>query len=89
MVLLPETTRKLKEADHHLGQLNKLHKMNYTNTINPDQQEFRSQLSAFLSAARSVTLVLQKEQKAAYDAVFSIWKKGLSTEELTLLKFFN
>lgn len=46
--------------------------------------------SAFLSAGRSVTFVLRKEEKEAYDAWFPDWKRNcISTDDQDLLKFMN
>ena len=46
-------------------------------------------LSAFLSAGRSVTFVLQAELKAAYDNWFLPWRDRLETDERELLKVMN
>jgi hypothetical protein len=52
-------------------------------------EEFQFYLSAFLSAGRSVTLVLQAEHKAKYDAWFCDWKATLSADQAALLVNFN
>jgi len=46
-------------------------------------------LSAFLSAGRSVTFVLQKEQKDSYDTWFPTFLAALDVEERKLLDFMN
>ena len=60
-------------------------------SVNPGSvsEEFWFELSAFLSAARSITFVLQSESKEAYDAWFPNWCDGLKTEERALLKSMN
>jgi hypothetical protein len=52
-------------------------------------EEFHFYLSAFLSAGRSVTLVLQAEHKAKYDAWFPDWKAALPMDQAALLVNFN
>ena len=47
----------------------------------PNEPEaFLHYLSAFLSAGRSVTLALQREEKDKYDAWFNDWKRDKCTE---------
>lgn len=57
-------------------------------TLN-QSDEFAYYLSAFLSAARSVTLVLQVEKKDEYDNWFPPWRDSLSEEDRELLVFMN
>lgn len=46
-------------------------------------------LSAFLSAARSVTFALQNEAKDQYDSWFRSWLEGLPEEDKKVLRFMN
>src|SRR5260370_34128161 len=46
-------------------------------------------LSAFLSAARSVTWVLQVEEKDKYDAVYPAWEAMVDDMDLGLLRYMN
>lgn len=54
-----------------------------------DQEQYQFFLSAFLSAARSVTFVLQKEGKATYDRTFPLWRNNLPNEDRELLDLMN
>ena len=54
-----------------------------------EPEAFHFYLSAFLSAARSVTFALQAEHKERYDAWFPAWKKALSNDQTSLLTNFN
>lgn len=46
-------------------------------------------LSAFLSAARSVTFVLQVEDKEGYDRIFPPWRDSLPQQDRDLLDTMN
>lgn len=50
---------------------------------------FRFYFSAFLSAARSVTFVLQSEAKDQYDAWFPSWLNARASDQAALLVSFN
>jgi hypothetical protein len=52
-------------------------------------EEFGFYLSAFLSAARSVTWVLQNESKERYDAFYPGWLKALADDDHELLVKMN
>jgi hypothetical protein len=52
-------------------------------------EEFGFYLSAFLSAARSVTWVLQNESKGRYDAFYPGWLKALTADDHELLVKMN
>jgi hypothetical protein len=82
--MIPETQRKLDEALFFF-------KLLYSRAEGPahNEEQFRHLLSGFLSAARSVTLVLQTEDKDHYDAWYPTWKARLPQADETLLKFMN
>jgi hypothetical protein len=54
-----------------------------------DDEEAGYYLSAFMSAARSVTFVLQFEAKDAYDRIFPLWFGRLRRSDQKLLKLMN
>ncbi len=54
-----------------------------------DPGAFLFYLSAFFSAARSVTFVLQSEEKAAYDAWFPGWHQALPDGDKELMDFMK
>lgn len=85
MVEIPGTRNKLNEAAFFFDHLAHNEKRVRKNV--PEASEYF--LSAFLSAARSVTLYLQVEQKARYDAWSPEWLKALSDDERQLLKHHN
>src|SRR5215510_553643 len=78
------TQRKLREAQYFYRRLAGI-------GLSPGNasEEFWFELSAFLSAARSITFVLQSESKEAYEGWFSSWRNGLETEEQELLQSMN
>ena len=82
--VIPETQRKLSEALFFF-------KLLYGQTQGPDYdaEKFGYYLSAFLSAARSVTFVLQAEDKDHYDALYSAWEAGLAEADLKLWRHVN
>ncbi len=101
----PRTDRKLSEAEFFLQQLTKEYERggrrsgyvsfehyeeesNKTPPAGPSQA-FEYYLSAFLSSARSVTLVLQYEAKETYDAWFPGWIEKLCAGDRELFKFMN
>ncbi len=57
--------------------------------FSPEPQAFGFYLSAFLSAGRSVTLVLQKEHKEEYARWFPSWLASITDEQRDLLDYFN
>jgi len=67
--------RKLADADGRL--------------VSGEPEAFGFYLSAFLSAARSVTYALQAERKAQYDIWYHNWAEALPKEQEDLLKHFN
>jgi hypothetical protein len=54
---------------------------------NSEAESFRHFFSAFIQAARSVSWVMQREERAKYDAWLPTWEKQLKPEDLKLLKF--
>lgn len=56
--------------------------------VRNDPEIFSYYLSAFLSAARSVTFTLQWEEKEKYDAWFPDWSDGLAEEDKKLFGLF-
>jgi hypothetical protein len=84
MSQIPKTRKKLREAEFFLGQLSEKAK---SLNLEPEKADFY--LSAFLSAARSVTLFCQFEEKALYDTWFLFFQVGLSRPEEKLLCDMN
>lgn len=83
--MIDATQRKLREAQFFLGHLvNEAQK-----AVRNEPEAFGFYLSAFLSAARSVTFALQYEEKSKYDEWFPGWSENLSAEDQNLLKFLN
>lgn len=81
-VELRRTRKKLAETKFFLGHLEK-----QTRTTQQYPDAFDFYLSAFLSAARSVTSMLQVEDKDRYDRVFPGWHDALSPEDRRLFRF--
>jgi len=81
---LDKTDRKHLETHFFFRQL-------YARQARPGApaEEFEFYLSAFLSAARSVTFALQFEQKALYNAWFPDWLAARTQEERDLLDFMK
>jgi hypothetical protein len=84
MADIPKTLKKLCEARFFLARMTEA-----ARSTNLEREDFDFYLSAFLSAGRSVTLVLQVEQKDLYDAQYGPWQSSLTPEEQSLLKFMN
>ena len=74
--MIPATQKKLREARFFLGCLRRRDRV-----APPEQEEFEFYLSAFLSAARSVTFALENEEKAKYKEWRVTWPTLLTTEE--------
>src|SRR5262245_24390515 len=83
---IPATHRKLDEAWFFLTEHLKTWER-------PDLQSkpgvLEFYLSAFLSAAHSVTFALKKEAKDQYNSWWNPWREGLPAEDKKLLKFMN
>jgi hypothetical protein len=84
MADIPKTLKKLREARFFLGWMKNAAKL-----MDFEREDFDFYLSAFLSAGRSVTLVLQVEQKDLYDAQYGPWESNLPGEDQALMKFMN
>jgi hypothetical protein len=80
----PHTERKLREAMNFLQLLSEK-----DTTPVRDPEEVLHLLSAFLSAGRSVTFVLQNEAKEAYNKWFPKWMASLPAEDQQLLVAMN
>ena len=83
--MLEVTNEKLKEAAFFVAQLTRAS----DGMIGEEVAAFPYYLSAFLSAARSVTFVLQAEEKEKYDKWFPHWLKGQTQEDRDLLEFMK
>jgi hypothetical protein len=79
-----KTEKKLREAKFFLGWMG-----NAAKSMDMEREDFEFYLSAFLSAGRSVTFVLQVGDKARYDAWFPGWKSALPDSDQELLQFMN
>jgi hypothetical protein len=84
MAEIPKTLKKLREARFFLARGTQA-----AQSTNLEREDFDFYLSAFLSAGRSVTLVLRKEDKALYDAKYDPWESRLTPEDQALMKFMN
>jgi hypothetical protein len=83
--VIEATQKKLREAKFFLRSLNQASQEVFRNE--PEASEFY--LSAFLSAARSVTFALQYEEKDKYDAWFPTWFSNRSEDDRRLLNFLK
>jgi hypothetical protein len=83
--MIEKTLKKLQEAKFFLARLKSVDEQMFAN----EPESFEFYLSAFLSAARSVTFVLQREEKDKYDAWFPGWSGRLSEEERAIMTFFK
>lgn len=83
--MIERTKKKLREAQFFLA---KLQRESQTRPPSePEATEFY--LSAFLSAARSVTFALQYEEKNKYDTWFPGWLERRTSDERKLLDFLK
>ena len=85
MYAVPATRAKLAEAQFFHRKLLEVGKRHFS----PEPEGFGYYLSAFVSAARSVTFALQCEHKPEYDAWFPAWKNSLENDKRALLEEFN
>jgi hypothetical protein len=83
--VIEATERKLRETQFFLRLLTAESKKAARN----DPESFGFYVSAILSAGRSVTFALQKEEKAKYDAWFPQWWAGRSEDERKLSDFLK
>ena len=66
---MERTLKKLREAEFFYSAMN----AEAARIMKPDPEAIEFYLSAFVTAARTVTLALQKEHKAQYDEWFPNW----------------
>ena len=83
--VIPATQKKLREAQFFFRHVVRT----AGHAVRNDPEEFDFLLSAFLSAARSVTFALQKEAKAPYEKWFPQWKARRGEAECALLDFMK
>lgn len=76
----PAADKKLREAAFFVAKLRES-----DGAPNLAAEAFDFYLSAFLSAARSVTFVIQAEHKPIYDAWFPVWLGNLLSAERELM----
>lgn len=84
-VTIPATQRKLREAQFFISKLEK----HECALDGGSREEAEFYFSAFLSAARSVTFVLEAEQQASYKEWSPIWRATRSDRERLLLSRFT
>ena len=77
MAAIPKTLKKLCETRFFLARMQEAPR-----STRLEWEDFEFYLSAFLSAGRSVTWVLQVEQKALYDAQYGPWENRLPPERI-------
>jgi hypothetical protein len=83
-MMIPQTQRKVREARFFLE-----HLRDRAGDLPLDSERVRFYLSALLSAGRSVTFVLQTEEKGKYDAWYPAWEGGLDLADQHLLRYLN
>lgn len=84
----PDTQRKLQETAFFLRHM----ELEEQKAVRNEPEAFGFYLSAFLSAGRSVTFVLQTEtstSKEDWEPWFSAWLSSRTGDEQTLLKLMN
>ena len=84
--MLSATQKKLREAKFFLSRLEQEERLPPGSSI-PEAADFY--FSAFVSAARSVAFVFQKENKAEYDSWAPGWFQSRSGPEELLMKRFK
>lgn len=84
-MVIEATQKKLREAKFFLRMLTDASQQ----VVRNEPEAFEFYLSAFLSAARSVTFALQYEEKDKYDAWFPGWFGNRSEEDQRLLNFLK
>jgi hypothetical protein len=82
VILIEATQKKLREVLFFFAELSKLS----TRVVRNDPEIFSYYLSAFLSAARSVTFALQWEEKEKYDKWFPDWGDALAEDDKELFR---
>jgi hypothetical protein len=81
--MLERTRKKIRQAEFFLHRLT----AEQEGVIHPDPESSDFYLSAFLSAARSITLTLGEEQPVEYGEWLPGWYLGLSENDRKLLTF--
>ena len=84
MTQILKTLKKLREAKFFFRCL-----CQKAGSLSLENEEFDFYLSAFISASRSVTFVLQAEQNKLYDIWLPEWMSAQTTEDQELLDFMN
>jgi hypothetical protein len=79
--MIEATQKKLREARFFLSQLATENRR----AVRNEPEAFDFFMSAFVSAARSVTFALQAEEKAKYDRWFADWRETLAEKDRALL----
>jgi hypothetical protein len=82
--MIEATKKKLREATFFFNELSR----ESGKVVRHDPELFSYYLSAFLSAARSVTFALQWEEREKYDRWFPRWSEGVTEEDKELFGFF-
>jgi len=80
----PNAARKAREAQYFLAQMR-----TFDDNPNFADERFDYVLSAFVSAARSVTFAMQKQDKDNYDRFWPGFVADLTGYERELLVFFK
>jgi hypothetical protein len=83
--MIEATQRKLREVQFFFGHLTQ----ERSQVVRNEPEAFGYYLSAFLSAARSVSWALQFEGKDKYDAWFPTWLATRTAQEQRLLTFLK
>jgi hypothetical protein len=81
---IPVTEKKLREAEFFFEQMRR----RALDGANLASEQFEFYFSAFVTAARSVTMVLQKEDTAGYETWFVPWRDAVAGRA-ELLGFMN
>jgi hypothetical protein len=84
-MMIESTKDRLEEARFFLSKLRQ-HKVAQAQPRRPPPEHFRYYLGAFVTAARSVTWVLQREEGEKYDAWKGSWEGQRTEAENALLK---
>ena len=83
---MERTLKKLREAEFFYSAMN----AEAARIMKPDPEAIEFYLSAFVTAARTVTLALQKEHKAQYDEWFpNWWATALTDSERERMDFIK
>jgi hypothetical protein len=86
--MIERTKDRLQEARFFLGHLHD-EREKHAHPNKPPLSHFRYYLHAFIGAARSVTWVLQSEEREKYDAWVGLWDAQKSKAEKALQELTN